>query len=652
MEKKPIRFTDTTLRDAHQSLWATRMGLADMLPVLEHIDHVGYWSLEMWGGATFDVCLRFLNEDPWERLSEIRKRVKKTRLQMLLRGQNVVGYRNYPDDVLEEFIYKAAERGIDIFRIFDALNDARNLEKAVATVLKVEKHAQGTLCYAVSPVHTIDYYVARAREQRDLGVNSICIKDMAGILSPQVAKELVTALKAETGLEVQVHCHASSGMAVAAYFEAVKAGADIIDTAISSLSCFTSQPAIETMLACFKGTPWETEMNLSALEAIDQHFAKLNAEKCIPGAKVVDTLVIIHQIPGGMASNLRAQLKEQKAEHRLLEVLDEVPRVREDLGYPPLVTPTSQIVGVQAVMNVLNGERYKVVPKEVKDYVKGLYGRPPAPIRESILKKILGDEKPIKGRPADRLEPGMVKARKELAKELVEKEEDYITYAIFPEVALKFFQWRKNPNKEKELEREQRPLEPRREDAEKKPVPPPPPEEPGIRRLRHLLELASAHNVVELDWEMGEERVRIKRAHPTVKPESEEIPSRKEKIEETAVSSPPPQEPRPVVQVPTEPVSYTSPPASPLAQPVKSGTNTEEITSPMVGTFYLRPRPEASPFVAKGDIVEPGRTLCIIEAMKLMNEIQAEKRCRIIDILVKDGDSVEYGQPLLIVEPL
>lgn len=640
MEKKTIKLTDTTLRDAHQSLWATRMSLADMLPVLEQIDDVGYWSLEMWGGATFDVCLRFLNEDPWERLSEIHQRVKKTKLQMLLRGQNVVGYRNYPDDVLEEFVTKAAERGIDIFRIFDALNDVRNLEKAVAAVLKAGKHAQGTLCYAISPVHTIDYYVARAREQKDLGVHSICIKDMAGILSPAVAKELVSALKSETGLEVQVHCHASSGMAVATYFEAVKVGADIIDTASAALAFFTSQPAVETMVACFQGTPWETKLNFSALEAIEQHFEKINPGKCIPGAKVVDSMVITHQIPGGMASNLRAQLQEQKAEHRLPEVLAEVPRVREDLGYPPLVTPTSQIVGVQAVMNVLAGERYKIVPKEVRDYVKGLYGRPPAPIREAVLKKILGDEKPMKGRPADRLEPGMPGARKELSKTLVEKDEDYITYAIFPEVALKFFQWRKNPTPPEPSE--PKPAEsPAKPKAEAPPAPKLPPEEPGIRRLRSLLELTSTHGVTELDWEMGEERVRIKRgptvAEPVapVRPPTAEVP----KLVETPLVK---------VEVPTEP----KPTPQPEPQPVKPAVKTATITSPMVGTFYSRSRPETPPFVEKGDVVEPGQTLCIVEAMKLMNEIQAENKCRIIDILVKDGEPVEYGQPLLIVEPL
>lgn len=645
MEKKPIRYTDTTLRDAHQSLWATRMTLSDMLPVLEHLDRVGYWSLEMWGGATFDVCLRYLNEDPWERLKEIRKRIKNTRLQMLLRGQNVVGYRNYPDDVLEEFVQRAADLGIDIFRIFDALNDVRNLEKAVEFVKRAGRHAQGTLCYAISPVHTVEYYVARAREQKDLGIDSICIKDMAGILSPKTAFELVSALKQELRLEVQVHCHSSSGMAVAAYFKAAEAGADIIDTASAPLSFFTSQPAVETLLACFRETPWDAELNLEALEIVNQHFERIAAGRCIPGTKAVDSMVIVHQIPGGMASNLLAQLKEQKAEHRLPEVLEEVPRVREDLGYPPLVTPTSQIVGVQAVMNVLAGERYKIVPKEVKDYVKGLYGRPPAPIREAIIKKILGDDKPIKGRPADKLEPGMLRARRELAKELVEKEEDYISYALFPEVALKFFQWRKNPVKTEEAA-----TAPEKETkTEPAAAPKPTPEEPGIRRLRALMELSSLHSVTELEWEVGEEKIRIKR-----QPLGALIPM------ETSIPapSPKPSDTSSVIlqkeaAIPSETAAsaaktdLTTEAAHPLTT-----AKTEPITSPMVGTFYSRPRPEAPAFVEKGDVVEPGQTLCIVEAMKLMNEIQAEKKCRIVDILVKDGDSVEYGQPLMLVEPL
>ena len=631
-----IGFTDTTLRDAHQSLWATRMRLADMLPVLEHIDNVGYHSLEMWGGATFDVCLRFLNEDPWERLSEIRKGIKKTKLQMLLRGQNVVGYRNYPDDVLDEFVARSADRGMDIYRIFDALNDVRNLERAIERVKKHGKHAQGTLCYTVSPIHTVAYYIERAREQQETGIDSICIKDMAGIMSPGMAFELVAALKSETGLPVQLHCHASSGMAVATYLKGAEAGCDLIDTATAPLAFMTSQPAVESMAACFAGTPRDPGLDMRELELVERHFDKLAGERCVGITKVVDSMVIIHQIPGGMASNLLSQLREQKAENRLDEVLDEVPKVREDLGYPPLVTPTSQIVGVQAVMNVLAGERYKLVPREVKDYVKGLYGRSPAPIRESVLQKILGDEKPIKGRPADLLEPMMPRVRRELPRDLVKQEEDYVSYAIFPEVALKFFQWRKNPTAPEPVQEKK--SQPTARPAASEARPAVQEEDVDVRRLKSMVELASANNVTELEWEQGQARVRFKRGR-----DSEPAPR-------SAVAHQPASEPAPTTASPAPVEKAAHQPAPSVAE--KPAPNAEEVTSPMVGTFYLRARPEAPAFIQKGDTVQAGQTLCIVEAMKLMNEIQAEKKCRIVDILVDDGESVEYGQPLVLVESL
>ncbi len=649
MAGNPIRFTDTTLRDAHQSLWATRMRIEDMRPILASIDQVGYWSLEVWGGATFDVCLRFLNEDPWDRLSEIREKVPNTKLQMLLRGQNVVGYRNYPDDVLEEFVKHAADRGLDIFRIFDALNDVRNLEKAIEFVKQAGKHAQGTLCYAISPIHTLDYYVERAREQKEAGIDSICIKDMAGILAPQAAYDLVSALKSETGLPVQLHCHASSGMAVATYLKAAEAGLDVIDTATAPLSFATSQPAAETLVACFAGTDRDPGLDVAAMESIEHHFVAVEAGRRIEGIKVVDSMVITHQIPGGMASNLLSQLREQKASDRLAEVLDEVPRVREDLGYPPLVTPTSQIVGVQAVMNVLSGERYKLVPKEVKDYVKGLYGRSPAPVREAVAAKILGKEKPIKGRPADRLEPALPKVRKELSGDMVEKDEDYVSYALFPEVALKFFRWRKNPT----------PPEPapekKKEEASKDPqapaATPAKPGEVGVWTVRELIELVSYHQITDLEWEHKKDRIRISRGSAPAGQSSA-----------TTAGPAPAPVPQPGPRTESPPVETVAPPPvsepTPAAKPTEEtpagapGPNVEEITSPMVGTFFLRARPDAPPFVDKGDVVDPGQTFCIVEAMKLMNEIQAEKKCRIVDTLVDDGESVEYGQPLLLVEPL
>jgi oxaloacetate decarboxylase alpha subunit len=646
----PIRFTDTTLRDAHQSLWATRMKLEEMLPVLEQIDRVGYWSLEMWGGATFDVCLRFLNEDPWERLSAIRAGVKNTKLQMLLRGQNVVGYRNYPDDVLEEFVARSAERGLDIYRVFDALNDPRNLEHAIACVKKQGKHAQGTLCYAISPIHTVEYYLQRAHEQQDMGVDSICIKDMAGILSPGTAFELVAALKDRIGLPVQLHCHASSGMAVAAYLKAAEAGCDVIDTATAPLAFMTSQPAGETMAASFAGNPRDPKLDMGAMERVEKHFEEVSANRCVTMPKVVDSMVIIHQIPGGMASNLMSQLREQKAEKRLPEVLEEVPRVREDLGYPPLVTPTSQIVGVQAVMNVLAGERYKLVPKEVKDYVKGLYGRSPAPIREALAQKILGDEKPVKGRPADLLEPMMPKVRKELAKDLVRHDEDYISYALFPEVSLKFFQWRKDPKAAEaaaeaaEQAKGQKPKAKGQTEPEA-PKPAAPQVDPNVVRMRDLVDIVAQNEVTEFEWEHGGERVRIRRGGDATAP-AQPRPAVERPRPEPAPAAPAAAEPAPATK--TE-VQAPAPAPAPAQAKAPSG---EEVKSPMVGTFYLRPRPESPAFIEKGDTVEPGQTLCIVEAMKLLNEIQAEKKCRVLEILVDDGESVEYGQPLVIVEPL
>jgi len=378
---------------------------------------------------------------------------------------------------------------------------------------------------------------------------------------------------------------------------------------------------------------------MAEMEIVETHFEKVTAGQCVTLPKVVDSMVIIHQIPGGMASNLLSQLKEQKAGDRLQEVLEEVPRVREDLGFPPLVTPTSQIVGVQAVHNVLAGERYKRVTRETKDYVKGLYGRAPAPIREAVALKILGDEKPIKGRPADLLEPAMPMARKELSKDLVQHEEDYISYAIFPEVALKFFQWRKNPTAPTGTVPE-RGLSPKPQPA---PNPTLPPEDPQVRRLRGLIELVSSHSVTDFEWEHEDEKVRIRRGAG----EPGSTPTRP-----TAPAPQPAAEPVHVAAQPApEPVA-TPPPATAPTPAAKPAANTEEVTSPMVGTFYLRSRPESPPFIKKGDVVDPGQTLCIVEAMKLMNEIQAEKKCKVVDIMVDDGESVEYGQPLVIIEPL
>ena len=439
MSRNPLGITDTVLRDAHQSLLATRMRTQDMLPIAPKLDAVGFHSLEVWGGATFDSCLRFLNEDPWERLRSLKAAIKHTPLQMLLRGQNVVGYRHYADDVVERFVELAHHNGVDIFRIFDALNDTRNMQTAMRAARATGAHVQATISYTISPVHSNAGFVALGKELAAMGADSICIKDMAGLIAPYDAYDLVTELKAEVGLPVQLHCHYTSGMATAAYLKAAEAGVDVVDTAISTMSLASSQPPTESVVSLLRGTDRDTGLDLELLSDIARYFADVRKRyRAFEGELVgVDTNVLAYQIPGGMISNLVSQLREQGAADRLQEVLAEVPRVRADLGYPPLVTPTSQIVGTQAVLNVITGQRYKVVPKEVRAYVKGMYGRPPAPIDPDVQRLILGDESPIQGRPADSLSPELPNARAELGS-LARSEEDVVTYALYPQVTLEY----------------------------------------------------------------------------------------------------------------------------------------------------------------------------------------------------------------------
>src|SRR5579883_2739283 len=443
---KPIRITDTILRDSHQSLLATRMRTEDMLPICEALDEIGYHSLEVWGGATFDTCLRFLHEDPWERLRLLKQYLPKTPLQMLLRGQNVVGYRHYADDVVERFCYKAVENGMKIFRIFDAVNDPRNMETAIRAVKAAGGHVQGTICYTVSPVFNADAAVKMAKELVELGSDSICLKDMAGLLDPYNASEIIGRLRAEIALPLQLHSHCTSGFADMAYIKAIEAGVDIVDTAISSLSHGTSQPPTETLVATLRGTPYDTGLDLEALTSIADYFAQVRKKYAAFESESfgVDAGVLIHQMPGGMISNMINQLREQNALDRLNEVLEEMPRVRRDMGYPPLVTPTSQIVGTQAVINVLAGEPYKRVTREVKQYFQGFYGHPPAPVNPEVQAKVIDPDQPvITDRPADHIPPELEKAKEEIGA-LAHSEEDVLSYALFPQVARDFFEWREH----------------------------------------------------------------------------------------------------------------------------------------------------------------------------------------------------------------
>lgn len=443
---KPIKITDTTFRDGQQSLIATRMRTEEILPILSKMDQVGLHAIEIWGGATFDACLRFLKEDPWERLRSVRSVVKNTKLQMLLRGQNILGYKMYPDDVVEYFVQKSIANGIDIIRIFDALNDVRNLETSVKATKKENGHAQLAISYTLSDVHTLQYYVNLARQFEDMGADSICIKDMAGLLVPKDAVDLTKALKAEVKIPVEIHSHYTSGVASMSYLKAVESGADIIDTAMSPFALGTSQPATDVMVKVFEGTSYDTGISSVLLKEIADYLKPLREQAIEQGllsTKVLGTDIetLIYQVPGGMLSNLVSQLKMQNAEDKYDEVLKEIPRVRADLGFPPLVTPSSQIVGTQAVMNVLMGERYKIIPKETKAIVRGEYGKTPVAISDEIRKKIIGDEKVIECRPADLLEPGLKSAQEAVA-QYKQQEEDVLSYALFPQVAEEFFKFR------------------------------------------------------------------------------------------------------------------------------------------------------------------------------------------------------------------
>lgn len=631
-----IKITDTSLRDGHQSLWATRMTTDDMLPVLEALDDIGYHSLEMWGGATFDVCIRYLNEDPWERLRTIREIVKKTKLQMLLRGQSLVGYTHYPDDVAYKFVEKAAENGIDIFRVFDALNDIRNLEVPIRAVKRTGKHVQACVVYTISPVHSNQQFLETALRLKDMGADSICIKDMAGLLAPYASFELVGLFKQNLGLPVQLHTHYYGGLAIATLIKAAEAGVDMIDTASVPMAFGSSQPPVETVARVLQESEWDTGLDLHKLFEIANHFEQIRKHKGFERGvtRITDMQVFEHQIPGGMITNLYSQLEEQKAADRIDEVLAEIPRVREDLGFPPLVTPTSQLIVIQAVANVLARERYKLCSREVKQYARGFYGKPPAPIKEEVLKKVVGDEELITVRPADLLEPGWEKAVQESAR-WSDSEEDALTYALFPQPALKFFEYRKDRGLE-DIPQIQTTDELGAGIAveEKKAAAPHPvpgkvkkrvdlkgDEDMNIDDIRELMLMLDKSSIAEMEVEKDGFRVMMKKPGA-----NQSLAAPAAIIREAA------------------PAPFYEEPAAAIPE------NLVEIVAPMVGTFYAAPSPDASPYVRVGEQVKPGQTLCIVEAMKLMNEIKSEVSGVIAGILVENGEAVEYGQVMFVIE--
>ncbi|HBG22060.1 MAG TPA: acetyl-CoA carboxylase biotin carboxyl carrier protein [Peptococcaceae bacterium] len=659
------KITDTTLRDAHQSLWATRMRTEDMVPILEKIDQVGYSSLEMWGGATFDVCIRYLHEDPWDRIRTIKKYVKHTPLQMLLRGQNIVGYANYADDLVKAFVDKAAEVGIDIFRVFDALNDVRNMEVPMREVRRTGMHAQACVVYTISPVHTNQHYLETALRLQDMGADSICIKDMAGMISPYVAYDLVSLFKDKLDLPVQLHTHYIGGMAIGACLKGVEAGLDAFDACAGPLAFGSSQPPAETLVRALQGTEWDTGLDIPLLFEIANYWEDLRRKRGYERGvtRINDMKVFDHQVPGGMITNLVSQLEEQNALHRIHEVLDEIPRVRAELGYPPLVTPTSQIVGIQAVLNVLTGSRYKMIPQEVKDYVRGFYGMSPAPIDPDIQHQIIGDEQPISCRPADLLENDFEKKKEEI-KELVESNEDYITYALFPAVTRKYFEYRKKVRsgevpppqfleeetqgltpgkpaaKQGSASAVQNPSRSHAEDGQRSSRSHAEDGKMNIDDVKDLIKMVDHANINEVQVTTAGMKVAIRKGVSGTAVESEQM----------MIDQGP--EPIAVETAKTNTKANTMEAEAETVEKERvAQTNLIEVTAPMVGTYYRAPAPDAPSFVEVGSTIKEGDTLCIIEAMKLMNEIEAECEGEIVDILVDNAEPVEYGQVLLLIAP-
>ncbi|MBP7546315.1 MAG: sodium-extruding oxaloacetate decarboxylase subunit alpha [Corallincola sp.] len=590
---KALALTDVVLRDAHQSLLATRLRLDDMLPIAEKLDRVGYWSLETWGGATFDACIRYLGEDPWERLRALKKAMPNTRQQMLLRGQNLLGYRHYADDVVDKFVERARVNGMDVFRIFDAMNDPRNFERAVKACIAVDGHAQGTISYTTSPVHTLDTWVDLARRLEDLGCHSICIKDMAGLLKPYEAEQLIKRLKAAVQVPLALHCHATTGLSLATHMKAIDAGIDMIDSAISSMSMTYGHSPTETLVAMLQGAERDTGLDLVLLEEIASYFREVRKKyaKFEGSLKGIDTRILLAQVPGGMLTNMEGQLKEQNALDKMDEVLAEIPRVRADLGFIPLVTPTSQIVGSQAVINVLSGERYKSITKETAGVLRGEYGAAPAPVNAELQQRVLlAGEAPITCRPADLLKPEMdslateltAKAQAEgirLAEAVVD---DVLTYALFPQVGLKFLKNRDNP-------------------AAFEPA-------PGAATAAPAAPAAASAGAAPASSERYSVRV-------------------DGRVFEVEVA-------------PCGTLTNVVPVAATAAPAVSAAAAATTVNAPLAGLI-------CKVMVRSGDTVAAGDVVVVLEAMKMETEIRASRAGAVSEVFVKDGDSVAVGEPLL-----
>ncbi|MBE1298701.1 MAG: oxaloacetate decarboxylase subunit alpha [Alteromonadaceae bacterium] len=586
---KPLAITELVLRDAHQSLLATRMRIEDMLPIAEKLDKVGYWSMESWGGATFDSCIRYLGEDPWERIRKLKAAMPNTKQQMLLRGQNLLGYRHYADDVVEKFVERAHHNGVDVFRIFDAMNDTRNLQTAIKSAIAVGAHAQGTMSYTVSPVHTLQLWLDMAKELEDMGVHSICIKDMAGLLKPYECEELITKLKETVEVPIAMQCHATTGLSTATYQKAIDAGIDMLDTAVSSMSMTYGHSATETMVSIVEGTERDTGLDLGLLEEIAGYFREVRKKyaKFEGSLKGVDSRILIAQVPGGMLTNMENQLKEQGAADRLDEVLQEIPKVREDLGFIPLVTPTSQIVGSQSVLNVLTGERYKSITKETAGVLKGEYGATPAPVNAELQARVLDGAEAITCRPADvieaelnSLEADLVAKASEDNIELAQEQiDDVLTYALFPQVGLKFLKNRNNPDA----------FEPA---PGKEP-------EPAAAPAATVQATGAASYSVRVDG----------------------------KVYQVEVA-----EGGQLTNIQAAPAASAPAPAAPAA--------TQDLNAPLAGNIV-------KVLVNPGDQINEGDVVILMEAMKMETEVRAASSASVASVLVKEGDAVQAGQPLL-----